>query len=119
MHTINVDKGSDKEKVLKPFILSLPAPIEKRFEILNSHNSAVMHSGQVTLAKGECIGEHSTGGHEELIIILEGEGEIESEGLSRSKITAGQVAYNPPFTKHNVFNTGTQVLRYIYIVSKA
>jgi quercetin dioxygenase-like cupin family protein len=118
MHTIKADNGTSREKILEPFILSLPSLIKERFEILNSHNSSQMHSGQVTLGKGECIGEHTTGGHEELIIILEGDGEIEAEGSGRNKITAGQVAYNPPFTKHNVFNTGTKVLRYIYVVAK-
>jgi quercetin dioxygenase-like cupin family protein len=118
MHTINMEKKENPEKELKPFVLSFKQVMEKRFEILNSCNSAVMHSGLVTLGKDECIGEHSTGNHEELIVILEGEGEIEAEGNGRKKIGKGEVAYNPPHTKHNVYNTNPEVLKYIYIVAK-
>jgi quercetin dioxygenase-like cupin family protein len=99
-------------------VLSLPQAAEKRFQILNADNSAVMHSGMVTLVKDECIGEHTTGEHEEIIVVMEGEGEIEAEGNGRKKIKKGEVAYNPPHTKHNVFNSGADVLKYIYIVAK-
>jgi quercetin dioxygenase-like cupin family protein len=118
VHTIQTEKKENPDKELKPFIASLKQVTEKRFEILNSLNSAVMHSGLVTLGKGECIGEHSTGSHEELIVILEGEGEIEAEGNGRKKIKKGEAAYNPPHTKHNVYNTNSETLRYIYIVAK-
>jgi quercetin dioxygenase-like cupin family protein len=70
------------------------------------------------LAPGQDIGSHTTGDHEEMIVILEGEGELEAAGMGRQKIASGQVAYNPPQTSHNVFNTGTDNLRYIYIVVK-
>jgi oxalate decarboxylase/phosphoglucose isomerase-like protein (cupin superfamily) len=34
-------------------------------------------------------------------------------------MAGGQIAYVPPDTRHNVFNTGTGPLRYLYIVSRA
>jgi quercetin dioxygenase-like cupin family protein len=78
-----------------------------------------MRSGLVTLAPGKDVGTHSTEDYEEMIIILEGQGELEAEGAGRRAIGAGQVAYNPPDTRHNVINTGDGPLRYIYVVSKA
>jgi len=118
MHTINTDKKENALTEFKPFVLSLPQSSEGRAEILNSRNSAVMHSGFVSLGKNECIGEHSTGSHEELIVVIDGEGEIETEGNGRKKIKKGDVAYNPPHTKHNVYNTNSGTLKYIYIVAK-
>ena len=117
MHTINTENNKSTKKELKPFVLPLPKN-DKHFEILSGDNSAVMHSGLVTLLKGECVGEHSTGNHEELIVVLEGYGEIEAGGNGRTKIKKGDVAYNPPDTKHNVFNFSNEVLRYIYIVAQ-
>ena len=116
MHTIKTEKNTEAKP--KPFVMALPVSEQKRFEILNGNNSVIMHSGFVTLAEGESIGEHSTGEHEELIIVLEGSGEIEAEGNGRNKIKGGEAAYNPPHTKHNVFNTGKDELKYVYIVSK-
>ncbi len=48
--------------------------------IMDYGNCYAMHAGIDTLNKDESIGEHSTGSHEELIIVLEGRGEIEAEG---------------------------------------
>jgi len=118
MHTIHTEKIESVKKGLKPFVLPLPQNPGKHFEILSGSNSAVMHSGLVTLEKGESVGEHSTGNHEELIVVLDGSGEIEAEGNGRKKIKMGETAYNPPNTKHNVYNFNDEVLRYIYIVTK-
>jgi quercetin dioxygenase-like cupin family protein len=89
------------------------------FEIIGKQGAYRMRSGMVTLEPCQEVGQHSTEDYEEIIIILEGEGELESEGIGRMKIARGQVAYNPPDTRHNVINTGDGPLRYIYIVSKA
>ncbi len=103
---------------VKSQVLELPPAVEY-FEILGEGSAYRMRSGLVTLESGKDAGEHSTGEYEELIIILEGRGELESEGLGRRPISRGLVAYNPPSTRHNVFNTGDELLRYIYVVSKA
>jgi len=101
-----------------PFILDLPSCGEY-IEILGKHNAYCMRSGLVTLAPGQDVGMHSTEDFEEMIIVLEGDGELETDSLGRRKIARGQVAYNPPDTRHNVINTGETRLRYIYVVSKA
>jgi quercetin dioxygenase-like cupin family protein len=118
MHTIHTEDNNTEKKELKPFVLSFGQTSRKHCEILNGNNSAVMHSGLVTLAKDECVGEHSTGNHEELIVVLDGSGEIEAEGNGRKKINQGETAYNPPNTKHNVYNFNDKALKYIYVVTK-
>jgi mannose-6-phosphate isomerase-like protein (cupin superfamily) len=102
---------------LKPFVKELPSDKTDYIEILTSSVAVNMRSGYVSLKRGESVGEHSTGDNEEMLIILEGEGEIEVGGIEREKIKQGQIAYNPPNTKHNVYNTNSPILRYIYVVT--
>lgn len=102
---------------LKPFSLDVFADRSEYIEILDGVKSAGMHSGRVILQPGKDVGRHSTGNHEELIIILRGEGELEVDGAARTKIQAGMVAYNPPQIEHNVINTGKERLIYIYVVT--
>jgi mannose-6-phosphate isomerase-like protein (cupin superfamily) len=100
----------------KPFVLEMP-PTEDYVEIVGEGTSISMHSGRVLLLPGKDCGKHSTGDHEELIVVLSGEGELEVEGIGRTKIRSGMVAYNPPHSEHNVINTGKGPLAYIYIVA--
>jgi len=55
-----------------------------------------MRSGFVTLRSGEQVGEHSTKDHEEILVIVEGTGEVEAEGYGRRPVKAGQVVFIPP-----------------------
>jgi quercetin dioxygenase-like cupin family protein len=117
---MNNGELNTNETNVVPFITKLPDDHTKYFPILNNkQNCLKLHSGMVCLRPGESVGEHSTEDHEELIIILSGKGELEAEGLDSTEITAGHIAYNPPNTKHNVTNTGSEPLRYIYVVTKA
>jgi len=100
-------------------VIDLPLDKTDYFEILNESNAVKMRSGMVTLQPGEDCGSHNTEDYEELIIVLEGCGEVETEGTGKREIRKGQVAYNAPETEHNVRNTGSELLRYIYVVSKA
>jgi quercetin dioxygenase-like cupin family protein len=109
---------NSKRAQLTPFVTTLPDGNTKFFEILDQKRNLKLHSGLVTLKPGESVGAHTTGDHEELIIVLAGSGELEAEGLGRAKIAAGQIAYNPPHTQHDVINTGIEPLRYIYVVTK-
>ena len=76
-----------------------------------------MRSGRVELATGEEIGEHSTGRHEEVLVVIDGTGQVHVEGHDPLTIRGGQEAYIPPQSKHNVRNTGEGTLRYIYVVA--
>jgi len=99
-----------------PFVRPLPAT-DAYARLLSPPESVGLCSGLVTLAPGVECGEHTTGAHEELIICLSGEGEIQAEGLGRARLAAGHMAYNPPDTRHNVRNTGAVALRYVFVVA--
>jgi len=81
--------------------------------------SVTMRSGLVVLAPGKSVGKHSTVRNEELLIVFEGQGEMSLESGARLPVKANTAVYCPPETKHNVTNTGTGLLRYVYVVAKA
>ena len=76
-----------------------------------------MKSGLVVLVPGKSAGKHSTGQHEELLVVLEGSGEMTFGDGSKLDLTANHALYCPPDTEHNVTNTGTATLRYVYVVA--
>jgi quercetin dioxygenase-like cupin family protein len=78
-----------------------------------------MRSGVVALARGKSVGKHSTERYEELVIVLQGQGEIQITGGQKLGLHKDEAAYCPPHTEHDVLNTGTDTLRYIYVVAEA
>jgi quercetin dioxygenase-like cupin family protein len=85
--------------------------------LLSKEDTVGMRSGLMTLAPGQDCGWHSTENYEEMIICLAGSGELASEDGTRRRLAAAQYGYNPPQTRHNVFNTGSEPMRYIYVVA--
>ena len=76
-----------------------------------------MRSGRVYLNPGQDCGEHSTDAHEEMLIFLSGEGQsLIGEEKKPTAVGHGKVLYIPPYTLHNIYNTGTEPLVYIYCV---
>ncbi|NVO15260.1 MAG: cupin domain-containing protein [Rhodoplanes sp.] len=75
-------------------------------------------SGLVTLAPGKSIGVHNSGVNEEMLVPLEGEGELRFPNRT-VRIAPGMVTYAPAHSEHDVINTGTTRLRYIFITAKA
>ncbi len=82
-------------------------------------DSAVFYSGVVTLAPKQTVGSHNTEGYEELIIVLAGYGRMEIAEQKHFDIAYGKIAFCPPYTEHNIVNTGKEDLKYIYIATKA
>lgn len=80
-------------------------------------DTAGLRSGVVRLPAGDDVGWHTTGAHEEELVILQGTGEAEIEGEPAMLIGDGTIAYIPPETRHDVKNTGTNVLEYVYVVA--
>lgn len=78
-----------------------------------------MRSGRVYLEPGKECGEHSTKEHEELLVFLTGQGQLQIGESDRLEVGAGRVAYIPPQTLHNVHNTGSAPLAYIFCVAPA
>jgi len=73
----------------------------------------------VRLKPGASVGWHTTGTNEESLVILRGHGEVLIEGQAKQTLTAPAFAYIPPATRHNVSNTGKEMLEYVYVVAPA
>lgn len=78
-----------------------------------------MRSGLVVLKPGHSVGRHSTGQNEEILVVLEGEGEMLFAGGRTMPVKANHALYCPPNTEHDVKNTGKGALRYVYVVAAA
>lgn len=77
-----------------------------------------MYSGLVTLNPGATVGHHNTEIYEEMLVIFSGEGHMIFENKEYFELKYGVVAYCPPHTEHDVINTGTAPLKYLYIATK-
>ena len=73
-------------------------------------------SGYVVLKRGTDMPEHTTGAKEELLVVLSGQGEVLLGGL-HVEIGASEAMYIPPHTPHAVHASGSDDLRYVYVVS--
>ncbi len=78
-----------------------------------------MRSGFVRLKPGATVGWHTTGQNEEALVILHGQGEALIDGQGKQTFAAPAFAYIPPSTRHNVSNTGKELLEYVYVVAPA
>lgn len=102
----------------KPKLVSLNLSSGKYQPIFKGFpETSTIKSGFVTLKPGESVGEHSTGGNEEMIVVLEGQCEL-MIGSKKFELQKGVISYCPAHTKHNVKNTGKIPVKYIYIVAK-
>ena len=81
--------------------------------------TAGMRSGFVQLKPGESVGWHTTGQHEEAVVILRGQGAALFEGQPQRAFKAPGLVYVPPKTRHNMSNTGHELLEYVYVVAPA
>lgn len=79
--------------------------------------TVTMKSGYVVLEPGRSVGRHSTEHHEEMLVVLEGQGEMLFHDGSNLAIRGNTALYCPPETEHDVVNTGSGMLRYVYIVA--
>jgi len=80
--------------------------------------SVSMESGLVILAPNRTVGKHSTKEHEELLIVLEGEGQMIFSDGSTLPVKRNTALYCPPRTEHDVKNTGSVPLRYVYVAAE-
>lgn len=76
-----------------------------------------MRSGRVYLAPDQACGQHSTKDREEILVFLSGQGKLLIGEKESFDIGQGKVSYIPPNTNHNVKNTSSNPLIYIYCVA--
>ena len=104
----------------KPKLIMLDKLSPNSSQVLNGPPETVtMRSGYIVLAPSKSVGRHSTKDNEEALVILAGKGEFRIIGGAMLHLQPYCVAYCPPNTEHDVVNTGTDTLRYIYIVARA
>ena len=76
-----------------------------------------LKSGKVNLAPGADCGVHSTENKEEMLLFLAGTGVATLAQDNDIEVEKGKVLYIPPQTEHNIKNTGTEPLVYIFCVA--
>ena len=114
-----VAAGPLSSQMSKPQPLTLPLVCPKTdCPLLEGAPQTVgMRGGFVRLKPGETVGWHSTGQHEEALVILHGEGVALIDGRPKQAFAAPALTYIPPATRHNVQNTGKVLLEYVYVVA--
>jgi mannose-6-phosphate isomerase-like protein (cupin superfamily) len=111
-------QGSPAES-RRPLVLALDCDAGDCPLLTGSPQTAGLRSGFVRLKPGAAVGWHSTDTNEEQLVILRGRGEAQIGGESARAFTAPAAVYIPPATRHNVLNTGTELLEYVYVVVPA
>ncbi len=77
-----------------------------------------MRSGRVYLKPGEDCGTHSTEANEEMLVFLAGKGvSLTGQEEIAREVGKDSIIYIPPYTVHNIKNTGTDPLVYVYCVA--
>jgi mannose-6-phosphate isomerase-like protein (cupin superfamily) len=103
----------------KAFVVELQPAGDFQRLLDNKTQSCGMKAGRVYLKPGDSCGQHSTKDREELLVFLSGSGRAIIEGSEPFDIGVGKVAYIPPQTNHNIENTGSEPLIYVYCVAVA
>jgi len=111
--------GGDSTKSPVPKVIPLAIGNQNYLRLLGGPPETVtMHSGLVNLKPNTSVGKHNTEDYEELVVVLEGNGEMRITGGDTLAIDKNVVLYCPPHREHDIYNTGLTSLRYIYVVGK-
>ena len=103
----------------RPLTMPLECPAGDCPLLRGAPQTTGMRSGFVRLKPGDTVGWHTTGKNEEALVILRGQGEALIDGQAKQTFAAPAFAYIPPETRHNVSNTGSEILEYVYVVAPA
>lgn len=107
---------ASSEKVL---IIELNDKTEYQRLLDGKTQTCGMRSGRVYINPDQSCGRHSTEQHEEVLVFLSGQGLLLIGEQDSHQVGEGKVSYIPPHTLHDVKNTGTGPLIYIYCVAPA
>jgi len=103
----------------KPFVVQLTDTASDYQKVFaGPPQTKSMHSGLVVIAPSKSVGKHSTKSYEEAVVVLSGTGEFKVTGGPTLQLRPNSVVYCPPNKEHDVLNTGTVPLRYLYIAAK-
>jgi mannose-6-phosphate isomerase-like protein (cupin superfamily) len=111
----------DKRAAMSPgksLVIELNNNPEYQHLLGNEPKTCGMRSGRVYLKPGEECGQHSTKANEETLVFLSGKGTaLIGEKGTAFEVGQGKVCYIPPHMLHNIRNTSTEPLVYIYCVA--
>ncbi len=77
-----------------------------------------LKAGLVTLKPKESIGEHKTENKEEALIILKGSAIVCYGKGKKVKAPENSFVFIPCETLHNVKNSGSKILQYVYVTTQ-
>jgi quercetin dioxygenase-like cupin family protein len=103
----------------QPLSLPLQCPSGDCPLLKGAPQTAGMRSGFVRLKPGQSVGWHTTGQNEESLVVLRGQGEALLDGHPKQSLAGPGFVYIPSGTRHNVANTGQEILEYVYVVAPA
>jgi mannose-6-phosphate isomerase-like protein (cupin superfamily) len=116
----HVQSQKENDQTPNPRIMSFNPDSNLNQSIFKGEkDSVVFYSGVVTLFPDSSAELHNSEIYEEMIITLEGEGELRVPNKGIFPVKFGKIALVPPNTDHQMLNTGTKNLKYIYIATKA
>jgi mannose-6-phosphate isomerase-like protein (cupin superfamily) len=101
----------------RPFVIELNTQSEYQRLVEPGRQSCGMKSGRVYLDPGQACGQHSTDEREEVLVFMAGHGDLQIGQDHPLPVGQGKVAYIPPRTLHNVVNSGTVPLVYVFCVA--
>jgi mannose-6-phosphate isomerase-like protein (cupin superfamily) len=103
----------------KALVIDLNETAENQKLLDGKPQTCGMRSGRVYLSPGQSCGRHSTKDREELLVFLSGQGELLIGEQDCFDVGEGKVSYIRPQTEHDVKNTGSEPLVYVYCVAPA
>jgi len=115
--TLSIAAEQNRAKPLQPLTFALDCSGGDCPLLKGTPQTSGMRGGSVKLKPGESVGWHSTNQNEEALVILHGDGVASIEGHADVPLREQILAYIPPATRHNVTNSGTQVLEYVWLVA--
>jgi len=119
-HSVYSQTGILRENFKAPKIISYdPASDQYQGLLDGEKDSVAFYSGFVTLEPNSRGELHSTEEYEEMIIVLQGEGQLNITNQESLKVSFGKVAYVPPHTEHQMKNTGREIFKYIYVATQS
>ena len=101
----------------KVIVIDLNKSTEYQRLLSGKPQTCGMRSGRVYLQAGDSCGQHSTNHREELLVFLSGRGQLLIGEEHCFQVGEGKVSYIPPNTVHNVKNSGSEPLIYIYCIA--
>lgn len=121
-YTYEYNKQDNKisAKFAGPKVITFNPDSTNYQEILDGDkDSVVFYSGVVTMEPNKSGHKHNTEIYEEMIVVLSGQGQVRITNDKPLDLKYGNIAFIPPNTEHQVFNTGLINLKYVYIATKS